>query len=88
MNRLALGLIASIILLPVISFAQSAPQPPAAWVAFQKEESAKRAAFNAQMSADMKAFMEANPEMKTYFDQMRAAAQARMAAWRAQHHKP
>jgi hypothetical protein len=87
MKRTILGLIASIMLLPVISFAQETPQPPAAWVAFQKEESAKRAAFNAQMSSDMRAFMAANPEMKTYLDQMRAAGQARMAAWRAQHHK-
>ena len=87
MNKMTLGLIASILLLPVISFAQATPQPPAAWVAFQKQENAKRAAFNAQMHADMQAFLQANPEMQTYFTQMRAASQARMAAWRAQHQK-
>ena len=87
MKKTVLGLVASTMLLPMISFAQTTPQPPAAWVAFQKEENAKRAAFNAQISADMKAFMAANPEVKTYFDEMRAASQARMAQWRAQHHR-
>jgi len=87
MKRSTLGVIASIMLLPVISLAQVTPQPPAAWVEFQKQESAKRAAFNAQMKADMQNFLASNPEVKSYMDQMRQAAQARAAAWRAAHHK-
>ena len=87
MKRTALGLIASIMLLPVTSFAQVTPQPPAAWVAFQKEESAKRAAFNAQMRAEMQNFLNSNPEVKTYFEEMQASAKARALTWRAEHHK-
>ena len=87
MKRISLGFIALTMLLPVISFAQITPQPPAAWVAFQKEESAKRAAFNAQMKAEMQNFLNSNPEVKAYFEEMSAAAKSRMATWRTEHHK-
>jgi hypothetical protein len=85
MKKMTLALIATMTLLPVISFGQANPTPPAAWVAFQKAESVKRAAFNAQMKADMQAFLSENPEVKSYFAEMRAASQARIAAWKAQH---
>ena len=82
-----LGLIASILLLPVISFGQETPQAPASWIAFQKEQSDKRIAFFQQMKADRDAFLSAHPEAKAYLEQMHVAAQARMAAWKAAHQK-
>lgn len=85
MKKMSVILLTSLLLSPAVSFSQSSPQPPADWVSFQKEESAKRAAFNAQMRADIQAFMASHPEMKAYFAQMGAASKARMAAWRAQH---
>ena len=85
MKKTTLALIASMILLPVISFGQVNPQPPAAWVAFQKEESVKRAAFYAQMKADMQTFLSEHPEVKAYFAEVRSSAQARIATWKAQH---
>ena len=85
MRKILLGSIASLLLLPAASFAQTTPQPPASWVAFQKEESAKRVAFFEQMQADRKAFLDANPDVKNYLEERRAAAQARMEAWRAAH---
>lgn len=96
MQKLALGLIASLLLLPIVSFAQTSPttnttssttmpKPPASWIAFQQQENVKRAAFFKQMQADRNAFLSANPDAKSFLDQMRAASQARMAAWRAAH---
>jgi hypothetical protein len=85
MKKMTLALIASMILLPVISFGQVNPTPPASWVAFQKQESAKRAVFYAQMKADMQTFLSEHPEVKSYFAEVRASAQARIAAWKAQH---
>jgi hypothetical protein len=37
------------------------------------------------MKADMQSFLNENPEVKSYFAQMREVAQARIATWRAQH---
>ncbi len=82
---MATGLIASLLLLPMTSFAQSIPQAPASWVAFQKQENAKRAAFYKQMKDDKEAFLRANPDVKSYFEQMHTAANARKATWRAAH---
>ena len=88
---------ASLILLPVVTFAQTStttpstsssttmPTPPASWITFQQQENAKRATFFKQMKDDRDAFLAANPDAKSYLDQMRTAAQARMAAWRAAH---
>ena len=88
MKKITCAMIASLILIPVISFAQSSQtpaQPPASWVAFMKQENVKRSAFFQQMKADRDAFLSANPDVKAYLDQMRANAQTRMAAWRAAH---
>jgi len=90
MKQITCTFIAALMLLTGISFAQTtttqtAPQPPASWVAFQQQENAKRAAFFKQLSADRKAFLSANPDAKAYMDQMRAFAQARAKAWRAAH---
>jgi hypothetical protein len=89
MPKPALGLIVSLILLPVFAFAQTNtqnnPKPPAAWIAFQQQENVKRQVFFKQMKDDRDAFLAANPDAKAYFDQMRAAGQARLAAWRTAH---
>ena len=87
MKKLTFGLMALIIFLPLTSFAQSTPQPPASWIAFQKQESAKRQAFYQQMKADREAFLNANPDVKSYLDQLRASNQSRIAAWREAHQK-
>jgi hypothetical protein len=89
MKKMALGLIASMVFLPVISFAQlnTNQAPPASWVAFQKQELAKKIAFFQQMEADRTAFLSANPDVKAYLTQMRAANQTRYAAWVATHPK-
>lgn len=85
MKKITSLFIVSIILLPMLSFAQSTPQAPASWVAFQKQENAKRLAFFQEMKADREAFFNANPDVKAYFAQMQASAKARIAAWRASH---
>lgn len=82
MKKIILGLLVSALVLPALSFAQTTPQPPAAWVAFQKEENVKRAAFFKEMRADRDAFLAANPDVKEYFEQMRAAAKAKFATMR------
>jgi hypothetical protein len=56
MNKILLGLMASMLLLPVVSFGQVTQQAPASWIAFQKEETAKRTAFFQQLKADRDAF--------------------------------
>jgi len=88
MKKMPLVFIASMLLLPVVSMAQSRPQPPPEWVAFQKQESAKRAAFNQQIKADTQAFLSSHPEMQTYFAEMQAASKARYAQWKAMHQRP
>jgi hypothetical protein len=85
MKKMTLALITSMILLPVLSFAQTTPQAPASWIAFQKQENAKRQAFYQQLKSDRDTFLNANPDVKTYLEQMRANAKTRMAAWRAAH---
>jgi len=82
---MTLGLMASLMLLPVSSFAQTTPQAPASWVEFQKQESAKRIVFFQQMKADRDAFLSSHPEAQTYLEEMHQAAIARMAAWKAAH---
>lgn len=83
MKKMTLALIASILFLPALSFAQTTLQPPASWIDFQQKEKVKIAAFFKEMKADTDAFLKANPDAKAYLDQMRANAKARMAAWRA-----
>jgi hypothetical protein len=85
MKKMTLVLMASLVLLPVISFAQTTPQAPASWVAFQKQERSKMTAFFQEMKADRDAFLSSNPEVKTYLQEMQTTAKARMAAWRAAH---
>jgi len=89
MKKISLALIVSLLLFPLISFAQSSsttiPTPPASWVAFQQQEHAKRIAFFNQLKADRDAFLSANPDAQTYVNQLRASSQARMNAWRAAH---
>jgi hypothetical protein len=89
MKRISLGLIASMLLLPAVSFAQlnTSTPPPASWVAFQKEENAKRAAFFQQMETDRTAFLNANPDVKAWLEEMKANNKARYAAWEATHPK-
>ncbi len=84
MKKMSLALMASMMLLPVVSFAQAIPQPPASWVAFQQEEAAKQAAFNKQMKDEVDAFLRSHPEVNAYFDQVRAANKAR---YQAEHQK-
>ena len=78
--------------LPVISFAQTtaqtaqtAPQAPASWVAFQQQENTKRIAFYKQLNDERKAFLKANPDVKAYLEQMHVLARARAKAWKAAH---
>jgi hypothetical protein len=85
MRKIFLGLIASLTLLPAASFAQTTPQPPASWVAFKQAEHAKQVAFFQQIKADREAFLSANPDVKTYLQQLHASTRAREAAWRASH---
>jgi len=85
MKNIILALTASIVILPAISFAQTAPQAPASWVAFQQQENAKRIAFIQEMKAEREAFLQANPEVKAYFDQVNAVRRERLSAWRAAH---
>ncbi len=85
MRTIAPILIISAIALNPISFAQTTPQAPASWVAFQQQENAKRVAFNQQMKADREAFLRANPDVQSYLDQMRAIAKQRMATFRNEH---
>ena len=87
MRKIILGLIASMMFLPVISFAQALPQAPASWIAFQQQENAKKAIFNKQMRGEREAFLNANPEVKQYLEEVHAAAKARFAAMRAARHK-
>jgi hypothetical protein len=87
MRKIPYGLMASLMLLPVISFGQTVPQAPAAWIAFQKQENIKRTAFFEEMKADREAFLRANPDVKAYFDEMHATAKERRAEWKAMHHK-
>jgi hypothetical protein len=87
MKRMFLALIASMMLLPAISFAETTPPAPAAWVTFQNEENAKKAAFFKQLKADMDAFLSSHPEVKAYLDQLHAIAHERIDAQRALHHK-
>jgi len=82
-----LGLIVSMMFMPAVSFAQSTPQAPASWIAFQQQENAKRSAFFKEMKADRDAFLSSNPEVKAYLEQVRAAAKARFAALRAARQK-
>jgi hypothetical protein len=88
MKKMTLAVIASLILTGS-AFAQSsstsAPKPPAAWVTFQQQQDAKRMAFFKEMSAERTAFLQANPDVKEYFDQMAQISKERMAAWRAAH---
>ena len=67
------------------SWAQTNTQPPAAWIAFQKEEHLKQAAFFKQLKDDREAFFKANPDAKQYLENLRAAAKARNQAWIASH---
>jgi hypothetical protein len=90
MKRITAGLMAALMLLPGISFAQTtaaqtAPQAPASWVAFQQQENTKRIAFYKQLNDERKAFLKANPDVKAYLDQMRVLARARAKAWKAAH---
>jgi hypothetical protein len=85
MKKISLGLIASMTLLSVISFAQTTPQPPASWIAFLKDESTKRAAFFQQMHADRQAFLSSHPDAQAYLDQMKANAKARLAQRKGTH---
>ena len=91
MKKISWGLIAALILLPVISFAQTNSQnmlkPPASWIAFQKKEHAKQAAFLKQIRAETDAFINANPDVKAYVERARAAAKARMEKWWRTVHK-
>jgi len=75
----------SILIFTASSFAQSNPQAPASWIAFEQQESAKRASFNRQMNAQRDAFLAANPDVQAYLDEMRAIEKAKMASWYAQH---
>ena len=85
MKKISLGLLACTLLLTSISFAQTIPQAPASWIAFQKEENAKRAAFFQEMRADREAFLSSNPDAKEYLDAVRAAAKERRTSWLASH---
>ncbi len=87
MGKMTLGIIASILLLPVPSFAQTTPQPPASWVAFKQAEHTKQVAFFAQLKADRNAFLSVHPEVKSYLAQLHAANMARETAWRASHQR-
>jgi hypothetical protein len=95
MKLLACTLLASLMLLPGISLAQTSTQTttqttlqePASWTAFQKQEQAKRADLFKQLNADKEAFLKANPDVQTYLNQVRTAAQARAQAWKAAHQK-
>ena len=71
MRKIALGLIVSMMLLPVASFAQTSaqtqlPTPPASWVAFMKAENAKRIAFFKELKAEKEAFLNAHPDAQAY----------------------
>ena len=83
MKKITLGLIASLLLLPVISFAQTLPPAPDSWVAFQKVERAKKVAFYKQMRADVDTFLRDHPDAKEYLTQVRAYRKARAAAKKA-----
>ena len=89
MRTISSGPMASLILLTSISFAQASDQamlqPPASWVAFEKQENAKRAEFMKQIKADTDAFLSTHPEAKAYYEQRRAAFKAKLAAWKAAH---
>jgi hypothetical protein len=89
MQKIILGSALSLILLSTTAFAQTTPtpQPPDSWVAFQKDQAAKRAAFAQQMKADRDAFISAHPEAKAYLEQIKTANKARLDAWRAAHGK-
>lgn len=87
MKKMTLGLLSLLILLPMISYAQTVPQAPSAWVSFQKEQNDKRAAFFKEMRAEKEAFISAHPEVKTYLDQIHEANRQRIAALRAALHK-
>jgi len=84
---------AALILLSGVSWAQTtdttqtAPQPPASWVAFQQQEHAKSLAFFKQLNDDKQAFLKANPDVQAYLNQIRGLAQARAKAWKAAHQK-
>ncbi len=87
MIKKSLVLIALILYFPVISQAQSSPQPPASWIEFQKAESAKRHAFFQEMKADRDNFFSTHPEAKAYVDQLKDFSKQRREAWKAAHHK-
>jgi hypothetical protein len=85
MQKISISLIVCAGLLSGVAFAQSAPQPPASWVEFKKQEEAKRADFLKQMRQEREAFLSTHPEVKSYFDQVRAL---RLAQGRTLRHRP
>jgi len=80
-------LTSSFLLLAGLSFAQTSTQPPAALVAFQQQETAKRQAFYQQMKQDRDAFLASHPEVQAYLQQLREESKERLQAWLAQHPK-
>jgi len=97
MKKISLGLIVSMMILPVFSFAQTdspsslqtdtqtIPKEPASLVAFNKEEMAKRSALDKQIEADREAFFSAHPDAKAYVEELKAIVKARVDAWKIQH---
>lgn len=87
MKKTACGLIVVILFVPLVSFAQSNSnsQPPATWVAFQKQQNEKSQVFFQGLKAEREAFLRAHPDVQLYLDQMRVNAQARWQAMRAAH---
>ena len=83
MRIIRLGLMASMVLFPLISLAQTAPQAPDSWKAFQKQEILKIDAFYNQMKADRAALIDSDPQVKAYYQQIRQFAQAHYTAFRA-----
>ena len=87
MKKILLGFFALILLLPLISFAQTSPQAPASWIAFQQEQNAKKAAFYKQLKADRETFLNEHPDVRAYIQEMKASNNAKREAWKASHRK-
>ena len=83
MKTIAWALMTCLLFSSTPTWAQTAPQAPASWVAFQQQEKAKRIAFFQQMKAERDSFLSSHPEAQAYLDQLHAAAKTRFAARKA-----
>ena len=73
MKKVVFALVAALVFLPAISFAQQQDE----WAVFQKHQGEERAAFNKQMKDERDAFLSSHPDVAARLEAQRKAAQER-----------